>query len=53
MSFPWKRGPHDQLIEYNDAIVIYDNLRLETFKLLSQTQYIDILLNIFHNENEQ
>jgi hypothetical protein len=31
-SFPWKRGPHDQIIEYQDLVPLVDLIRARIYK---------------------
>lgn len=51
-SFPWMRGPHDQLIEYNDAVNSFENMRMTVYKCFSEYDFIDLLMNIYHFESE-
>lgn len=51
-SFPWMRGPHDQLIEYNDAVNSFENIRMTVYKCFTECDFIGVLMNIYHDENE-
>ena len=52
-SFPWMRGPHDQLIEYNDAVNSFEALRTTVFKFFIEFDFVGVLMAIYHEENEQ
>ena len=52
-SFPWVRGPHDQLIEYNDAVNSFESMRITVYKFFTEFSFCGSLMNIFHAENEQ
>jgi len=30
-SFPWKRGPHDNIQDYIEALITFENLREQIF----------------------
>jgi len=52
-SFPWMRGPHDQLIEYNDAINSFETVRMTVYKFFTEFDFLGVLMKIYHDENEQ
>lgn len=52
-SFPWMRGPHDQLIEYNDAVNSFENVRIAVYKFFSEFDFVGALMQVYHAENEQ
>lgn len=50
-SFPWKRGPHDQLIEYQDLVPLVEQIRCRIYKKLTGSgDFIGHLLSVFQNE---
>jgi len=51
-SYPWKRGPHDVIIEYNEAVTHFDNLRATIFKELQNADLINRCLAVFGSEDE-
>ena len=51
-SFPWLRGPHDQIIEYNDHVPAFETIRLETYKNLHAFDFCKALINIYTSEEE-
>lgn len=52
-SFPWMRGPHDQLIEYNDAVNSFETIRITVYKFFTEFDFVSTLMAIYHAENEQ
>jgi hypothetical protein len=36
-SFPWKRGPHDQIIEFKDLMPLVETIRARSWKKLAAT----------------
>lgn len=52
-SFPWMRGPHDQLIEYNDAVNSFESIRITVYKFFTEFDFVGALMNVYHEENEQ
>ena len=51
-SFPWVRGPHDQLIEYNDAVNSFESVRMTVYKFFTEFAFCQSLMNVYHQENE-
>ena len=51
-SFPWIRGPHDQLIEYNDAVNSFETVRLTVYKYFTEFDFVGALMAIYHEEDE-
>jgi hypothetical protein len=51
-SFPWKRGPHDQIIEYNDLVPLVETIRAKTFKKLASGDFLSSLKSIFNAEQD-
>ena len=52
-SFPWKRGPHDQLIEHGDAVKTFENIRMTAYKNLSEFDFGQCLVAIYDSEIEE
>ena len=46
------RGPHDQLIEYNDAVNSFETMRLTVYKCFSDFDFVETVMRVFHGENE-
>ena len=46
-SFPWKRGPHDSILEYTEASVIFEGVREMVFAHLKEFDFVTKLLSIF------
>ena len=51
-SFPWKRGPHDSILEYTEACVTFDKLRETIFGHLRDFDFVGKSLAIFQSEDE-
>lgn len=51
-SFPWKRGPHDNLNEYLEALNTFDMVRNTTYQCLSDFDYMGKLAVIYNSEDE-
>lgn len=52
-SYPWKRGPHDNLPEYLEALPTFDNvLRFTVYQCLNEFDYLGKLTLIFQQEDE-
>jgi hypothetical protein len=51
-SFPWKRGPHDNLKEYLETVPIFDSVRNAAFQTLLDFDFIAKLATVFHSEEE-
>jgi hypothetical protein len=51
-SFPWKRGPHDSILEYIEAQKIFESLRLTIFNNLKDFDFVAKSLAIFVKEDE-
>lgn len=51
-SFPWLRGPHDQMSEYNDHVPTLENLRTDCYKHLYNFDFCKAMANIFASEDE-
>lgn len=51
-SFPWLRGPHDQIIEYNDHVPVFEQIRLDCYKNMHAFDFCKALVNIFTSEEE-
>ena len=46
------RGPHDQLIEYNDAVNSFETVRLTVYKCFTDFDFLEVLMRVFHDEDE-
>ena len=51
-SFPWKRGPHDNILEYTEAQTIFENMRDKIFLLIKDFDFVSKALAIFMSEDE-
>ena len=52
-SYPWKRGPHDNLPEYLEALPTFDNILRQTiFQLMTEFDYLSKLSMIYLSEDE-
>ena len=51
-SFPWKRGPHDSILEYIEAQKIFEKLRDTVFNNLKDFDFIAKSLALFVKEDE-
>jgi len=51
-SFPWKRGPHDQINEYLDTVPTYEQLRLNIYKKIADFDFLKALMTVYHSEDE-
>ena len=52
-SYPWKRGPHDNLPEYFEALPTFDNvLRQTIYQCFSEFDYLQKLNLIYASEDE-
>lgn len=51
-SFPWKRGPHDNILDYLEAEKIFDALRELIFSHLKDCDFVGKALQIFGSEDE-
>jgi len=51
-SFPWLRGPHDQMNEYSDHVPTFEQIRIDTYKYLYGFDFCKALINIYHAEEE-
>ena len=51
-SFPWKRGPHDSILEYTEASTIFEQIREAIFLYLRDFDFVGKALTIFQSEDE-
>lgn len=51
-SFPWKRGPHDNLNEYLEALPSYDLIRQFIANQTNEFDFLGKLGVIFNSEDE-
>ena len=45
-SFPWKRGPHDNILEYIEALQTFESLRELIFNQLKEWKLVPLKLRI-------
>ena len=51
-SFPWKRGPHDNILDYTEAQSIFENTRDKIFMQIKDFDFVGKALAIFNIEDE-
>ena len=51
-SFPWKRGPHDNIQDYIEAAATFDQLREAIFLYLRDFDFVGKCLVVFQSEDE-
>lgn len=51
-SFPWKRGPHDQIIEYQDLVPLVEQIRARIYKKLVSVDFIASLIAVYNSEEQ-
>ena len=51
-SFPWKRGPHDNLNEYLEALPTFDQLRAVAYQSLSEFDFLAKFVALYNSEDE-
>jgi len=51
-SFPWKRGPHDSILEYIEAQKHFENLRQKIYFELKEQDLIAKALMIYFKEED-
>lgn len=51
-SFPWLRGPHDQMIEYNDHVATFEQIRVDCFRFMNGFDFCKALINIYTAQEE-
>ena len=51
-SFPWKRGPHDNILEYTEAQSIFEKVRDNIFTCVKDFDFVGKALAIFMMEDE-
>jgi len=51
-SFPWKRGPHDSILEYNEASSTFEALRQLIYNELKNSDFVGRCLMVFNKEDE-
>jgi hypothetical protein len=52
-SFPWKRGPHDNILEYTEAATLFEKLREQVFHNLKAFDFVSKALAVYLKEDEQ
>ena len=51
-SFPWKRGPHDQIIEYQDLVPLVEQIRARVYKKLVSADFVASLISVYNSEDQ-
>jgi hypothetical protein len=51
-SFPWKRGPHDNILEYTEACVTFETVREKIYLHIKDFDFVGKALAIFVVEDE-
>lgn len=51
-SFPWKRGPHDNILEYIEALQTFESLRELIFNQLKEFDFLGKFIVIYQKEDE-
>lgn len=51
-SFPWKRGPHDSILEYIEASTTFDKLRNLIFNEIKGHDFVSKAMAVFTKEDE-
>lgn len=51
-SFPWKRGPHDNILEYIEAQSIFESMRDKIFMYVKDFDFVGKAIAIFMMEDE-
>ena len=51
-SFPWKRGPHDNILEYTEASATFESVRESIFNQLKEFDFVGKTIAVFQKEDE-
>lgn len=51
-SFPWKRGPHDNLNEYLDNIAVFDNVKQTVWSCINEYDWLSRFAIVYNVESE-
>mmetsp|Transcript_29412 Transcript_29412/g.44502 ORF Transcript_29412/g.44502 Transcript_29412/m.44502 type:complete len:285 (-) Transcript_29412:1335-2189(-) len=51
-SFPWKRGPHDNILEYTEASAIFEGVRDVAYTNLKDFDFTSKFIAIYNSEEE-
>ena len=51
-SFPWKRGPHDNILEYTEASNTFESVRESIFNQLKEFDFVGKTIAVFQKEDE-
>ena len=54
-SFPWKRGPHDNILDYVEAVPIYDMVRESIFRAAiadPELEFLQRCITLYNKEDE-
>lgn len=51
-SFPWKRGPHDNILEYTEAATLFEAIREQVYNQLREFDFVSKALAVYQKEDE-
>jgi hypothetical protein len=51
-SFPWKRGPHDNLGEYLETFTRYTEIRKIVFQSFKEFDFLKVLTAVYNSEED-
>jgi hypothetical protein len=51
-SFPWKRGPHDNILEYTEAATLFEAIREQVYSSLRDFDFVGKALAVYQKEDE-
>lgn len=54
-SFPWKRGPHDNILDYVEAVPIFDQVRESIYRACvtdPESDFLQRCIVLFNKEDE-
>lgn len=51
-SFPWKRGPHDQIIEYQDLVPLVEQIRARVYKKLITEDFLASMIAVYNFDDQ-
>lgn len=51
-SFPWKRGPHDNIMEYTEAATVFEAIREQVYNNLREFDFVSKALAVYQKEDE-
>lgn len=51
-SFPWKRGPHDNLNDYLENVDVFDNLKQTVWTCINEYDWLSRFAVVYSTEND-